>query len=464
MSEYRKFIKRSAIIAHNDFHYKKIKFAINNYNKQVEQQKRLQFRDWSDARVIAKSIKEYCVDNLADLLVTFEDKITARGVNVLWAKDIKEARKYFKDIFNRHQVKKVVKSKSMTTEEIGFNTLCADQNIDVWESDLGEFIVQLANEKPYHIVTPAMHKTKREIAELFHQKLNSVETENAEELTMVARKHLRDVYITADLGVTGANFLIAEEGAISLTENEGNARLTMSCPPVHVVIAGIEKIIPRLADLSFFLPLLATSGTGQQVTCYNSIVFGPKQKEELDGPKFMYVILLDNGRSELYNQTEFHAILRCIRCGACLNICPVYHFIGGHVYNTTYQGPIGSVITPHFAGMNKWNHLAYASTLCGACSDECPVDIGIHRLLLENRWFINRKHYTSILWEIALKIWAFIAENRKRMNLVGKIARYTAGILVYLLPKGKRIRIPEMPKKSFGELWTEQHVKPGEKE
>jgi L-lactate dehydrogenase complex protein LldF len=459
MSEYKNFIRRTGRIVKDEIHHKKIKFAINNYITQVDQQKNYQFKDWLKARVIAKKVKEYCVENLSDLLVTFEKKITARGVKVLWATDAEEARGYLKEIFKLHEVKKVVKSKSMTTEEIDFNLLCKDQCIEVWESDLGEFIVQLADEKPYHIVTPAMHKTKSEISELFRLKLNSEETESAEELTMIARKHLRDIYTTADLGVTGANFLIAEEGAVILMENEGNGRLTVSCPPVHVVIAGIEKIIPRLSDLAFFLPLLATSGTGQQITCYNSVILGPKQEAEADGPRYMYVILLDNGRSELYKQTEFRSILRCIRCGACLNACPVYQIIGGHSYNSTYQGPIGSVITPHFAGLNRWNHLAYASTLCGACSDVCPVDIEIHRLLLENRWFANRLHCTSLFWGIALKIWAFIAGSRRRMNLVSKIARQVAGILVYLLPKGKRIRIPKMPEKSFGQLWQDRPFK-----
>ena len=455
MSEYRNFIRRSNFIVKDESHHKKIKFAINNYISQVEQQKSLQFKDWLNARETAKKVKEYCVNNLSDLLVSFEKKITSRGVKVLWATDVEEAKGYFKEIFNLHKVKKVVKSKSMTTEEIDFNLLCKDQSIEVWESDLGEFIVQLADEKPYHIVTPAMHKTKKEISELFCKKLNSEETESAEELTMVARNHLRNIYITADLGVTGANFLIAEEGAIILTENEGNGRLTISCPPVHVVIVGIEKIIPCLSDLSFFLPLLATSGTGQQITCYNSVIFGPKQESELDGPRYMYVILLDNGRSELYKQAEFHSILRCIRCGACLNACPVYQLIGGHSYNSTYQGPIGSVITPHFSGINRWNHLAYASTLCGSCSDVCPVGIEIHRLLLENRWFASRQHHTSVILGIVLKIWVFIAGSRNRLNLVSKIARYVAGILVYLLPKGKRIRIPKISKKSFSQMWRD---------
>ena len=462
MSEYRNFIKRSNLKATDEVHKNKIRIAINNYNIQVKQQKELQFKDWPEACTIAKDIKEYCIQNLPDLLETFEKKIQSHGTKVLWAEDSEEARNHIVDIFKKHKIKKVVKTKSMTTEEIEFNQLCGNECIEVWESDLGEFIVQLADEKPYHIVTPAMHKTKEEISDLFHEKLHSEKTNSTEELTMVARKHLRSTYISADLGVSGANFLIAEEGAILMTENEGNGRLTMSCPPVHVVIAGIEKIIPRLSDLSLFLPLLATSGTGQQITCYNSIVYGPKQLDELDGPQAMYIILLDNGRSELYTKNDFRSILRCIRCGACLNACPVYGLIGGHSYNTTYQGPVGSVITPHFAGLNRWNHLAYASSLCGSCTDVCPVRIEIHRLLLENRWLANRSHNTGILWNISLKIWSFIMTNRNRINLVSKISRLFLGIFLLFFPKGKRKRVPAIAKKSFKELWEERYRRTGE--
>jgi L-lactate dehydrogenase complex protein LldF len=463
MSEYSNFIKRSNKKAEDEVHKNKIRFAINNYNIQVKQQKEEQFLNWSEACEKAKEIKSYCLQNLPDMLEKFEKKIKSYGANVLWAADIEEARAHIVDIFKKHKTRKVVKTKSMTTEEIEFNQLCEARDVEVWESDLGEFIVQLANEKPYHIVTPAMHKTREEISELFHEKLNSDKTTSAEELTMVARKHLRSKYLSSDMGVSGANLLIADEGAIVMTENEGNGRLTMSCPPVHVVIAGIEKIIPRLSDLSLFLPLLATSGTGQQITCYNSVVYGPKQNDELDGPQVMYVILLDNGRSELYTKDDFRSILRCIRCGACLNACPVYGLIGGHSYNTTYQGPLGSVITPHFAGLHKWNHLAYASSLCGACTDVCPVKIEIHRLLLENRWLAKRLHHTGKLWTISLKVWSLIMTSRKRLNIISKLARMFMILFLPFLPKSKRKRVPRMPQKSFKEMWDLKYTGTGSK-
>jgi L-lactate dehydrogenase complex protein LldF len=300
-----------------------------------------------------------------------------------------------------------------------------------------------------------MHKSKAEISQLFHEKLGSPLTDSAAELTMVARKHLRQAYITADIGVTGANFLLADEGAVVLTENEGNGRLTMACPPVHVVIAGIEKLIPSISDLALFLPLLATSGTGQQITCYNSIIRGPRLADEADGPQKMYVILLDNGRSQLYNEPEFREILRCIRCGACLNACPVFRLAGGHTYHTPYQGPVGSVLTPHLRGWKEWSHLSYASSLCAACSAVCPVHIELHRLLLENRWQAYQKNLNGILWKWALQGWAYIFGRRRRLETVIKPLRPFAAYFTKLLPAGKRKRVPALPKKSFKEIWME---------
>jgi L-lactate dehydrogenase complex protein LldF len=356
-------------------------------------------------------------------------------------------------IAGNHSVQKIIKSKSMITEEIELNDACTDAGLEIWESDLGEMIVQLAGEKPYHIVTPAMHKSRQEIAQLFHDRFGIPLTQNAQELTMAAREHLRETYITADMGITGANFLIAEEGAIVVTENEGNARLTMSCPPVHVVISGIEKLLPHLADLSLFLPLLATSGTGQQLTGYNSIIRGPRSSQEPDGPDHMYVILVDNGRSGLYARPQFRQALRCIRCGACLNVCPVYRTIGGHTYHTTYQGPIGAVITPHLRGMKKWNHLSFASSLCGACTDACPLQIDLHRLLLENRWEAHRLKLTGSFWDISLRFWSRVFSSRKSLDRTSRIGKTGLKVAKKLLPRGQRCRIPEVTSRSFLELW-----------
>jgi L-lactate dehydrogenase complex protein LldF len=440
--------------ATDDIHRLKILKAVTTHESKVIETRQSQFGDWQPAREAAAQIKQYVLDNLSDLLETFERKISARGVNVLWAADAEEARSYILEIAERHQAHKIVKSKSMTTEEIDLNEYLEQKGIAVVESDLGELIVQLAGEKPYHIVTPAMHKTKEEISELFQRTLNTPPTTNAEELTMIARTHLREVYISADIGITGANFLIADEGAVVMTENEGNGRLSMSCPPVHIVMAGIEKILPKLEHLSLFLPLLATAGTGQQITCYNSIIRGAKGTEELDGPLEMYVILLDNGRSSLYQNSRFRESLRCIRCGLCLNTCPVYRTIGGHSYGTTYQGPIGIVLTPHLKDMRNWQHLAYASSLCGACTDDCPVMIDLHRLILENRYLAYQGHYSGRLMHLALKGWAWIMSKRKRLDRIRVLGLPFLPFSLQFLPKGKRKRIPKPARKSFADLWS----------
>jgi L-lactate dehydrogenase complex protein LldF len=415
--------------------------------------KNAQFCDWSEARKTASAIKDEVLQRWPDLLLEFEEKITKRGAKVWWARDKKEALKYFLDIASAHKAKKIVKSKSMTTEEIEFNEFCQENGLKVLESDLGELIVQLANEKPYHIVTPAMHKSRAEIGQLFQEKLNAPPTEDPEQLTMVAREHLRNAYISSDIGVTGANFIIADEGAIVMTENEGNGRLTMSCPPVHVAIVGIEKIIPRLTDLSLFLPLLATSGTGQQITGYNSIIRGPRQTQEFDGPTEMHVILLDNGRSQVFNRKTYQAVLKCIRCGACLNVCPVYRTIGGHSYHTTYQGPIGSVLTPQLDSLGKWGHLTFASSLCAACTFACPVDIDLHHLLLESRWDMNRKDLTGFLWKYAIKAWSWTMTSRSRLTFFTRLLRPVYRFFLFMLPAGKRKRIPALARDSFTQLW-----------
>lgn len=412
-----------------------------------------QFRDWQQARQQAAQIKDQALAQLPDLLEEFERKISTRGTRVLWAEDAAEARRLFMEIAKRHAARKVVKSKSMVTEEVGLNETLEAAGIEVLESDLGELIVQLAQEKPYHIISPAIHKTKEEIAALFHEKLGAPLTDSAEELTAIARRHLREFYLNADLGVTGANFLIADHGAIVMTENEGNGRLSMSCPPVHVVFCGIEKILPRLSDLALFLPLLSTSGTGQQLTTYNSIVRGPRRPGEDDGPEIMYVILLDNGRTKLYANERVRHSLRCIRCGACFIVCPIWRTVGGHAYNTPYQGPIGSVIMPHLHTRENFQHLSFASSLCGACSDACPVNIDLHHLLLHNREEFVAQSKFGWGWKLAIKLWAMIMSDRRRLQRIRPLLRFGSKIVRPLLPRAKRSRMPELAAKSFGEMW-----------
>jgi L-lactate dehydrogenase complex protein LldF len=304
----------------------------------------------------------------------------------------------------------VVKSKAMTSEEIHLNEALEDAGMEVVESDLGEFIVQLRREVPYHIVFPAMHLTRGQISDLFHRELGTAPTDQPEQLTMIARQVLRQKYLSADAGITGANFAIAETGMISITENEGNARLTAALPPVMITLLGVEKVLPRLSDLSLFLPMLASAGTGQALTCYNSLYGGPRQPGETDGPVEFHVVLLDNTRTALLADPDARDALRCIRCGACLNACPVFRNIGGPAYGTTYSGPIGSVITPHLRGLGEWHHLSSASSLCGACTETCPVKIDLHHHLLRNRRVAARAR-PNRLERLAYRLFAFVVNR-----------------------------------------------------
>lgn len=342
------------------------------------------YASWQDARQAAGEIKWEAVNHLDRYLDEFAQKIAARGAHVFWATDAQAARDYILEVCQQAGAR-VIKSKTMTSEEIHLNEALLKNGFEVVESDLGEYIVQLREEAPYHFVFPAMHLTRGEISKVFEEKLGSAPTDSPEELTMIAREVLRRKYLEADVGITGANFAIAETGSISITENEGNARLTMSLPRVHIALIGIEKVLPSLEDLALFLPMLATMGTGQPLTGYNTILSGPRQEGETDGPEEMHVVLLDNGRTNLLADPEQRDALHCIRCGACLNVCPIFKNVGGHSYGTTYQGPIGSVITPHLRGLQEWKHLSGASSLCGACTETCPVKIDLHHHLLQSR-------------------------------------------------------------------------------
>ena len=343
------------------------------------------FQDWQSARRAASETKWEAINHLDKYLEEFAAKIEARGTQVFWASTGADASRYILEVCRRANAQRVIKSKSMTSEEIHLNSALEKAGYEVTESDLGEYIVQLRDEAPYHIVFPAMHLTRGEISETFTQELGTPPSDSPEELTMIARDVMRQKYLSADIGISGANFAIAETGMISITENEGNARLTTSVPRIHIALLGIEKVLPHLADLALFLPMLATAGAGQSLTGYNTLIGGPRQAGESDGPEEFHVILLDNGRTQLLADPEQRDTLHCIRCGACLNVCPVYRNIGGHAYGTTYQGPIGSVLTPHLRGLQTWKHLSGASSLCGACTETCPVKIDLHHHLLQNR-------------------------------------------------------------------------------
>ena len=438
-------------------HRRKLNFNISKYNAVVPKGKS-QFPDLNRVRELAKNKKWEAIEHLDLYLTQFEDQITKRGAKVFWAEDSEQALNFIGDLCKEKQCKSIVKSKSMVTEEIHLNDYLTSIGVESVETDLGEYIQQMDGEAPYHIVTPAMHKSKEDVAKLFNEHLGTDISLTPEQLTLVARKNLREKYVQAEIGISGANFILSDIGGIALTENEGNARLSVSWPKTHIVVVGIEKIIPSMNDLGLFWPLLATYGTGQQITVYNSIITGPRQPGESDGPEEMYVILLDNGRTELLSNAKAREALYCIRCGACLNACPVYKNIGGHAYDTTYSGPIGSVITPHLRGMHDYKHLSYASSLCGNCTEVCPVKINVHELLLENRRESVVLGETNFAEKFAWKMWKQASLNRMLMN------QGTAPIKNWLINKmfkgWSNQRAPlEFPKKTFNQLWKEAHKK-----
>jgi len=404
-------------------------------------------------------IKWKVMENLDKLLPEFESNFQKKGGKVIWANDADEANKEILQIMKKANAKTVIKSKSMVTEEIHLNEFLEENNIESLESDLGEYIVQLLGQKPYHIVTPAMHLNKENIAELFHNKFGTPIDATPQQLTLKARELLRDKYLSADVGITGANFLIADTGSIALTENEGNARLTTTFPKIHIAIVGIEKMIPSMMDLDLFWPMLSTHGTGQNLTVYNTILNGPKKDSETDGPEEMYVILLDNGRTNLLAQKEQRQGLYCIRCGACLNGCPIYKNIGGHTYDTTYSGPIGSIITPHLKGMEDFKHLSYASSLCGKCSEVCPVKIDIHKMLLLNRRDAVEEKLNTKPEKLGWYFWKKTMLKRKKMDLVG--GKFKNFMLKNFFKKlwGKNRILPQVEDKSFSKQWTEKEIK-----
>ena len=448
------FIAKSTVKAADKEHRRKINFNIGRYNAVVPSGK-TQFADEHLAREKAKNLKWKAIETLDQQLETFEANITKRGAKVIWAEDSAGALEAIRVICEEKKCKTVVKSKSMVTEEIHLNAFLEKHGIESVETDLGEYIQQLDGEPPYHIVTPAMHKSKEDVAKLFAEKLGTDPNATPSELTLTARRILRDKYVQAEIGITGANFIIPETGAIAVTENEGNARLSCAFPRTHIVIVGIEKVIPSMHDLALFWPLLATFGTGQRVTVYNTIIAGPRQPGEKDGPDDMYVILLDNGRTNILANEKQRESLYCIRCGACLNACPVYKNIGGHTYAATYSGPIGSVITPHLKNMGEWKHLSYASSLCGNCTEVCAVKINLHELLLENRSEAVEQGHSSFGEKIAWKMWKQGMLRRKWMNMAGgSTKKWVVNTLVkgWSAHRGKL----EFPSESFNEQWKKR--------
>lgn len=451
-----KFTAAASKIAKDVEHRKKIKFNMAQYIAAVESGKKM-YANIDIAKERAGYYKQKVINELDKYLIEFEDNFVSNGGKVLWAQNGEEAIKEVLKIISENNVKSVVKSKSMVTEEIDLNNTLNKNNIDVLETDLGEFIVQQAKQKPYHIVTPAMHMSKDDVAELYNKKFGTSKELSIKELTQFTRDLLRDNFVLADMGITGANFLVADTGSVALTENEGNILLSMSFPKIHIVITGIEKIIPKLEDLDLYWPLLATHGTGQHVTAYNSIINGPKKHNELDGPEKMYVILLDNGRTNLLAETKQRQALACIKCGACLNACPVYKNIGGHTYNTTYSGPIGAITVPFLSGMKKYKHLSFASTLCGSCSEVCPVKIPIHEILISNRNIAVKKGYHTFFDKQSLLLSAKAMKSRKRLDFFSGNTKNKIVKLTMAKKWGDKRELPKFAPKSFSQLWKEKN-------
>jgi L-lactate dehydrogenase complex protein LldF len=451
MSKQKEIFLEKSKIAFDLKHRKTINFNIGRYDEAVAKGK-LRYASLETARNKASATKDKVVANLAEHLETFEKNALKNNIQVIWARDSHEAIKEITGLLKENNTGMLVKSKSMISEELELNEHLEKNHIEPVETDLGEFIVQVAGEKPYHILTPAMHKSKEDVAALFNEKFDMPSDSTPQQITKYVRRVLREKFITAHAGITGANFLVADVGGILLTENEGNGFMSVAFPKLHIVIAGIEKVLPSVKDLPLFLPLLATMGTGQQVTVYNSLITGPRKPGETNGPEKMAVILLDNKRSEIANEEEHYKALKCIRCGACLNACPIYKNVGGYTYNSTYTGPIGSVITPFMKGFDKYNHLSFACTVCGACSEVCPVKIPLHDLLLLNRKKTIEQNRGEKSWNAGMQIYEWAMKKRSNLDRVNgavknKLVKINKNIL------GNQKEIPVFAEKSFSKSW-----------
>ncbi len=430
-----------------------------------------ELKDGEALRDRAREIKRQTTENLDGYLTQLEANVLRLGGSVHWARTGEEARAIVLELARKNNVKRVVKSKSMVTEEIELNEALEDAGIEAVETDLGEYIVQLAHERPSHIIAPAVHKSRADVSELFADKLGAANLKEPEEMTVVARKRLREKFCTADMGITGANFAVAETGTIVLVENEGNIRLSTTLPRIHVALMGIEKVIPHLEDLAVFLKILARSASGQKMSSYVSFITGPRRAGEADGAREFHLIILDNGRTRMLADEEMREALYCLRCGACLNVCPVYQKIGGHAYGSVYPGPIGSIVTPALAGLERSKDLPFASTLCGACREICPVRIDIPRILLKLRsdWSErgrDRGTGPRLLERLVIKLWAFAMRHALLYSLLFRLPAFLQGPM---LEEGRLKRLPfafagwtqnrdfpALARKSFRSMWRDQ--------
>ena len=414
--------------------------------------------DWEILRETAHKIKKHTLANLPRYLEEFEKNARARGVHVHYAYDANEHNSIVLKILKERNVSRVVKSKSMLTEECGLNHVIQKNGIEIIDTDLGERIVQLLGEPPSHIVLPAIHRKKEEVGELFHKYLRTEKgASDPTYLAQAARAHLREKFLASEAGISGVNFAIAETGGITIVTNEGNADLGNSLPPLYIACIGIEKLLPHARDLSVFTRLLARSATGQPISTYTSHLLGPRPGQE------MHIIMVDNGRSDIFKKEKFRKALFCIRCGACMNTCPVYRRSGGHSYNYVIPGPIGSVLAPH-RGIKKYKSLPFACTLCGSCVEICPVKIDLREQMLEWRVEVDVSGNLGFAKKSTMKMAALVLGNAVLFTLGGKLAR----MIFRILPKsisnfitiwGKTRDLPDIPVKSFREVYNERVMK-----
>ncbi len=420
--------------------------------------------DLEALRRAGEAIRAHTVANLAAYLERFAERARAAGTRVFFAADAAEAVAYVRDVLARRGARLVVKGKSMISEEIGLNHALEADGLEVVETDLGEYIQQLAQEPPVHIIVPAIHRSRTEVRDLFNRVHGTELPEEPERLTRFAREHLRRRFLAADAGITGVNFAIAETGSITVVTNEGNGRMCSSLPPVHIALMGMERVLPSFRELAVMLPLLTGSATGQRVSTYYSVVTGPRRAADPDGPEELHVVVLDNGRSALL-ATEFRSVLHCIRCGACLNVCPVFRHVGGHAYGSVYGGPIGAVLTPLLAGTERWGDLPFASSLCAACTEVCPVRIPLHEHLIRLRAKVAAARASAPeRWGFAW--WARLWSRPGGYRLVGRLLRLGQAPLArhgrirrapFPLSRWTRDRdLPAVARRSFRERWRDR--------
>ncbi|HEU4963242.1 MAG TPA: LutB/LldF family L-lactate oxidation iron-sulfur protein [Bacilli bacterium] len=418
--------------------------------------------EWRD---LASDIRRDVIENLDSYLEQMAGNVRANGGHVHFASTAADAVAYVQQVARDRNAKSVVKSKSMVTEEIHLNRHLEDSGLDVVESDLGEYIIQLAGETPSHLIAPAIHKSRHDVAELFSEVAGRPLSAETEELCAFAREELRQKFLQADIGISGCNFAVAESGSVVLISNEGNARLTTTLPKVHIAIMGMERLVPTWEELDILVSMLTRSATGQKLSVYLTALSGPRQAPDLDGPEEFHLIVLDNGRSDILG-TAYQEILKCIRCGACLNVCPVYRHIGGHAYGGVYSGPIGAVLTPLLEGYEEWEELPYASSLCGACTEVCPVKIPLHDLLIEHRKDIVEQGNAPFSEKATMTGFGTLTAHPTLYDAAIKLAHRGLGLLAEdgVVRKGPGLLggwtdvrdLPQPAKQSFRDWWKKE--------